>query len=94
MPQNKTVAQYWTNRNLAAAAVLKAKPGTLLSVVCIAAGTIDIINDITTGGGGSSFTGFPATMTKGQVLPVDLAATVGITAKTVSGGGIFNVTFS
>lgn len=91
MPQNKTVMQSWTRRSLNAPAVVKGTPGTLLNVVCLAPGTINIINDTSVGGAGASLAGFPATMIAGQLLPVDAPASAGITVKTVT--GTYNVVF-
>ncbi len=94
MPQNIVFLKGGVNRNLAAPKVIKPSPGTVIAVICLAAGTLDLINDVTTGGSGASISGFPATMVKGQRLPLNSSAAVGITAKTVSGGGVFNVVIS
>lgn len=92
MPQNNIFLQAKARRNLAAAAVIKNKPGTLVSVVCLTPGTINIINDVTVGGGGAALGGFPATMTAGQVLTLNEVANVGISASAVTGS--YNIVFS
>jgi hypothetical protein len=93
MPQNRAFLQGRIRRGLNAAAVLKPKPGTVLSVLCLAPGTLNLINDVTTGGAGLSISGFPATMVAGQLLPLNSSAAVGITAKAPV-TGTYNVTFS
>jgi hypothetical protein len=92
MPQNKPWLSGRIRRNLTAPSVIKAKPGTVLTVLCLQAGTINLINDVTSGGAGLSISGFPATMTAGQSLPLNSSAAVGISAKAVSGA--FNVLFT
>jgi hypothetical protein len=92
MPQNQQYLTANLKRSLAAPGVLKAKPGTVISVLCLTPGTVDIINDTTPGGAGASINGFPATMVAGQVLPLNSSASVGISAKAVS--GTYNVAFS
>jgi hypothetical protein len=92
MPQNTSFLYANLKRGLAAPGVLKAKPGVVVSVVCLAPGTIDLIDDVTSGGAGASIEGFPATMTRGQVLPLNSPASVGISASAVSGS--YNVAFS
>ena len=92
MPQNNKNIQMKIKRSLAAPGVIKAKPGTVVSVVCLTPGTINLINDVTSGGAGASITGFPATMTAGQYLPLNSLASVGISAKAVS--GTYNVNFN
>lgn len=92
MPQNVFVLTAKINRLLTAPKVIKPKPGSVISVLCITPGTVDIINDVATGGSGASINGFPATMTAGQLLPLNSSASVGITAKAVSGS--YTVTFS
>lgn len=93
MPQNNAFLVGKIKRNLTAPGVIKAKPGTVLSVVCLAAGTLDLINDTSAGGAGAAINGFPATMTKGQVLPLNSSASVGIAAKAPVTGA-YNVIFS
>jgi len=94
MGQNTVFLTAKIRRNLTAPGVIKNKPGSVVRVICLAPGTIDLINDVTAGGAGASIPGFPATMVKGQQLLVNATASVGISAKTVSGGGAFNVFFS
>jgi hypothetical protein len=93
MPQNRPFLQGRIRRGLNAPAVLKAKPGTVISVLCLTPGTLDLINDVTTGGAGAAISGFPATMVAGQVLPLNSSASVGITAKAPVTGS-YNVVFS
>jgi hypothetical protein len=92
MPQNTIFLTANIKRSLTAPGVLKAKPGTVISVICLVAGTINLINDTSAGGAGASISGFPATMVAGQNLPLNSSAAVGIAAKAVSGS--FNVIFS
>jgi len=92
MGQNKVFLTSKIRRNLTAPGVIKAKPGTVVSVVCLTAGSLTLINDTTSGGAGANLAGFPATMTKGQVLPLNSLASVGISAKAVTGA--YNVVFS
>jgi hypothetical protein len=92
MPQNVPFLRGHVRRNLNAPAVLKAKPGTVISVLCLTPGTLNMINDVTTGGAGLAISGFPATMVAGQLLPLNSSASTGITAKAVSGS--YNVIFS
>lgn len=92
MPQNTQVLMANIKQNLTAPQTLKAKPGTVISVTCITPGTINLINDTSSGGAGASINGFPATMVAGQVLPLNSSASVGISAKAVSGS--YAVAFS
>jgi hypothetical protein len=92
MPQNQAYLTASIKRSLTAPQTLKAKPGTVVSVVCLSPGTLTLINDTSAAGAGANLAGFPVTMTAGQVLPLNSLATVGISAKAVSGS--FNVVFS
>jgi hypothetical protein len=87
MPQNRPVQFGILRRSLTAPAVLKSKPGILLYVVCLQNGSITLNNCATVGAasGGNQLAGTPATLTAGQVLPLNLACTVGIVASAVTG---------
>jgi hypothetical protein len=91
MPQNTIALTGRIRRGIVAPAVVKGAPGTVLSVLCWSAGTLDLINDTAANGAGASLAGFPATMVKAQVLPLGSTAPVGIAAKAVSGE--FDVSF-
>jgi hypothetical protein len=85
MPQNKFIPFVNTRHKLTATGVIKAKPGTVVSVYCTVGGTLNLINDTTSGGAGASINGFPATLTAGQTLPLNSSASVGIAVKAVTG---------
>jgi hypothetical protein len=93
MPQNGLFLSGKVKNNLNSVQVLKAKPGTVISVLCLTPGTIDLINDVTTGGAGGAISGFPATMVAGQLLPLNSSASVGISVKAPL-TGTYNVVFS
>jgi hypothetical protein len=93
MPQNQMFLTAGIKRGLNTVQVLKAKPGTVVSVLCLTPGTIDLINDVTTGGAGLAIAGFPATMVAGQLLPLNSSASVGISVKAPLTGS-YNVVFS
>lgn len=81
--------------NIAAAGPIKATPGRLYTLVCIAAGTITLNDSATTGAAAAANEIFPAAlaMTAGQVINLNgWPCGVGITASVVT--GTFALAFS
>jgi hypothetical protein len=81
MPQNVNPVFVQTSNNVHTVKTLKNGPGTVLSVVCLTPGTIDLIDDTNPAGAGAAIPGFPATMTAGEKLPINANALVGISVK-------------
>lgn len=79
--------------NVTAAGVIKASPGILALVSCIAAGTITINDSASTGGDTTGNEIFTMAMTVGQVVPVNFPCFNGITVSAVSAGQ-FALSFS
>lgn len=80
--------------NITAAQVIKAKPGVLATLVCVVAGSITLNDSATTGGAGATNEFYTnASMTAGQVVPLNWPCFAGITASVVT-TGTFSISFS
>lgn len=91
MPQNHAFLAGIIKRNLTAPAVLSPTPGTVISILCLAPGSITLNNCATLAAatGGNQISGTPATLIAGQLLPLNSSASIGVVASAVTGA--FNV---
>jgi hypothetical protein len=94
MPQNHPLFAGAIKRNLTAPGVISAIPGTVISILCLAPGSITLNNcaTVAAASGGNQISGTPATLVAGQVLPLNSSAAIGIVASAVTGA--FNVMIS
>jgi hypothetical protein len=91
MAQNVVLLPFaGVRRIVAAPTVIKAKPGFLAWIVARAAGTITIIDDVTTGGAGTQI--YTGTLVLGQKVLLNHACAVGITISAIA--ATVDVTFN